>query len=256
MNNIKNRVIGFSIEAQRFSTAEMLAARQDHHPTLRLALVGAYKAIGKVIVPAMGRQVGGKYFASGFEQLAFRNTDGDIIKLLYNTIGSSEEEAQNAAQKYQQLSDQAQVHLGDHWVETTFYPTSLPKLVGGFAVAAVQPEITPVARFESPSEVSTYSTEPWYRHLVGGFSDRINSFYVETGLYPDLLGTGNVLLAGSPNLTLKIVDTLPETPDKLDWTSADDLLTRREVHADLVRSWGQFSRTTTKPYESATLSLR
>lgn len=255
MNETKNRVVKFSIEAQRSSTAEMLAYRQHRNLALRLALVGAYKAMGKVVVPALGRHVGGKYLDSGFEQVAFRTGDGEVIKIIIDTIGSSSEDVDYLAERQQRLSNQVQSYLGGNWLETEFYTTKLPRAFGGFAVAAVQPEITPIASFKVPAAVPAYSREGWYRGIVGRLSEDIDGLYKETGMYPDLFGAGNVVLEDLLEPTLKLVDTLPQTPDLLDLPTDDGLSTRRKAHANVIRSWGQFSRTTTGPYESAVLAL-
>lgn len=256
MNKTKNRVIKFSIEAQRTSAAEMLAQRQHRNAILRLALVGAYRAVGRAVIPALGRHLDGSYLSSGFEQVAFRTGGGEVTKILIDTIGSSSEDARGIAEHHQKLSDRVQSYLGAHWLETEFYATNLPRAFGGFAVAAIQPEISPIVKFETPAAVPEYSQEGWYRDVVGNLSQDIEGLYEETGMYPDLFGPGNVVLENHQRPNLRFVDTLPQTPDRLDMLTDDGLSTRREVHAKVVSSWGQFSKTVTEPYEPAVLALR
>lgn len=255
MNATKKRIIQFSIEAERASMAEMRSYRQHRNAVLRLALVGAYKAMGKVVVPALGRHLDGKYLGSGFEQVAFRTGNGEVTKIIIDSIGSSSEDAAHLARRQQSLSNEVQSYLGSNWLETEFYATKLPKAFGGFAVAAVQPEIRPVAKFETPAAVPAYSPQGWYRDMVGRLSQDIDDLYQETGMYPDLFGAGNVVLEDPNQPALKFVDTLPQTPDALDRVTDDGLSTRRKAHAEVIKSWGEFSRTAIEPYESAVLAL-
>lgn len=243
MSNIRTKTINFSIEAYKATAAEMLAQRSDHNSALRFAMVGVYKSLSRGVIFGLGRQLGGKYIGMGAEQIAYGSDNGDVIKLLRWSIGTDLSEARRLSLENQRLSDTAQTHLEAHWTDTVFYPTRMPSIIGGYAVAAVQPRIIPTHTFETAEKIVERSPSSASLDDLSDFVEKIRQLHSKTGMYPDLLGPGNLVLASSSsNLeTLSILDTIPETPLKLTSFLEDGVTTRKCKHDEIVSNLEEFA---------------
>ena len=249
-------MIGFSIDASHYSVSELIDRMPNHSVVSQLAVVGISKVLAAPVVNTFTRHFNSEFVGSGSEQLVMRRSLGQIIKLLKPTFGSSLEQAGEQSHRYQNLSDTAGWYLGDKWLETEFYPVKLPKIIGGYAVAAGQPEIQAIKSFKEPEDLLGHSTSEDFLTQVSDLVYRIRSFNTQTGMYPDLFGDGNVLIDADNNI--RIVDTIPETPDKLEtmmwWDSPK--VTRRQAHEIALELWGEFSRSASSAgYESPALAL-
>lgn len=240
MNDIKSKAIRFSAEAHLIPFREMVSQRDDHHPLLALSLVGAYKVISKGLIPAIGHSLKGTYKNAGYEQIVYDIGNGELAKVMLASIGSTSEASEEMSAKTQALSDKAKQYLGEYWMDTTFYPAKLPRYLGGYVVVAVQADARPAKSFNTPQEVIDYSDDEDYLGGIARLAGKIEDLNSATGMYPDLFGSGNVVLAENGS-DLLIVDTIPETPQKLEASFAEGLK-RRDVHREVVARWGLYTK--------------
>jgi hypothetical protein len=227
MNESKSKLLRYVAHAKRLSWGK----------------VGFYKTVGQLINDlTIGDYLNDPAFLdSGSEQLVFKTENGESVdKLVIETVGSSRSVAEACARHYQKISDAAQKHLSEFWVDTEFRPISLPTRLGRHAVAAAQPLIPIVANFDGPQEMYTYQNDnPGYVQQQEELLDRIGSFYRATEMLPDLLGSGNIVTMANPSggELLRVIDTIPETPHKLALPSEFPSMTRLDVHKIVIGSW-------------------
>lgn len=252
MSSAKNKFVGFAIEAHKSTAQEMLDERPHRNAMLRLALVGVYKTMSVPIVGQVERYLGAEFFGIGGEQIAFRKS-GEVVKILRATTGLPKETAAEEAKSYQKLSDIAQSFIGNRWVDTTFSAEKMPRVIGGYAVVAAQPEVNPIKSLQSPEELLSYPVSSELLRHLGDIVESIKELHCVTGMYPDLFGPGNVLMVGPQGSEdLSIVDTIPETPGKLEMAMGPDRggISRRQAHHEAIGTWGDFARSNLERYES------
>lgn len=239
MNQLIDRALRYSVLNKPFTLAELIEARSNQGVLARLGKSACYKTIGTAINYAVlgNYPTNPDFLSNGTEQLVFKSKNGqNVEKILINTIGSSQKRAEGKAYIYQTLSDVVHKHLGEFWLDTRFEPVRLPKALGRHAVMAVQPLIEPIEVFPGPAEVLDYSSDEAYVDQFKELLDRLAQLYKKTGMLPDLLGSGNIALI-PPSEQIKIIDTIPETPPKLDMKSEYQSMTRRDVHMFVIGSW-------------------
>src|SRR5258708_6354839 len=252
MNTYHHRLISHSARSKRLDTAGMRSERAGQPWALQTAKIATYKATGNIMIRGLEKHFGGyKFMSSGFEQLVFASPNGDhALKILIASLGLPTDEIGEMASTYQDLSDRAKLHLADQWVETTFYPTSLPKILGGRAVVAVQPVLKPLRSFPDAEAVSDFGSDEQHRSELGRLVGRIKSLYKDTATYPDLIGAHNLVLSSEKSAKrLAIVDTLVETKLKLDSEMWNRRVSRRQVMGEIVMAWERSIEAPRSPIE-------
>jgi hypothetical protein len=241
MSKYRKAALRNSAHAASATIEQLRSEREDQRVSAQLAKILFYKTGGRVMLEAAGASLGtGRFIGNGGEQIVFGSkNDKYVRKLLINTLGFSADQADKAASDFQELSDTAQDYLGDFWLETRFDGVKLPWLLGGDAVVAVQPRITPVRSFAGPLEIAAYSASSEYKEQLLEFTERIRELNDATGMLPDLGSNGNIILDidYSGKEKLKIVDTIPVTPLRLGQLATGTTLTRREIHEATLESW-------------------
>jgi hypothetical protein len=243
MNEILTRAIRQSARARILTMEQMQAEREAQSAAERIAKIAFHKTVGKFAVKALGRSIGGeRVIGAGCEQLVFISKDQQqVTKLLVNTLGSSKSQAKNTASYQQELFDTAAYYLGDFLQETSYRTVALPRSLGKYAVVSTQPAVTPIKSFSyNLKEIWDYDEGSEYQahHLALGYG--INDLYKGTGMFPDLFGNGNVVILedGYGNSTLRILDTIVETPDSLSRIMFDGTAqTREERYNELLDQW-------------------
>jgi hypothetical protein len=245
MEHLRSKALVHSVRARRTSWQEMLAERSSQPLARRLGKVGLYKTVGRILSDlTVGDYMDNPdYIDGGSEQLVFKKEGGnEVSKILVSTVGSSSFEAHRLAQEFQALSDSAQFHLGEFWTDTEFAPVAMPTKLGRYAVAASQPLIPVETNFPGPLEMYTYrNDDAEYINQQKELLARIRSMYRATGMLPDLLGGGNVVTAAGPSgdEVLKVIDTIPETPQKLTLPSGHRNMTRLDLLKVVIGSWAE-----------------
>jgi hypothetical protein len=240
MRDILERSFQQSVRAKRLSVGEMLDERSYQPLLARLGKIALYKTAGSVVVDALiGNYVNDPNFiTSGSEQLVFRSDDSESVeKLIVTTLGSSHRKAEEMSRKYQDIYELAAHYMGDFWVDTKFEP--VPLKLGSCAVVATQPALEIVKNFEDPEDIWTYSDDINYVEQQLKLLACIRNLYRETSMLPDF-GRGNFVTEESAVGTerLKIVDTIPETPKRLDrpmWNNRSIL--RSESYRAIIGMW-------------------
>ncbi len=83
-----------------------------------------------------------------------------------------------------------------------------------------------------------HENTPAFTAELGSLTNRIRALEDNTGLLPDLLGPNNIMLvAADQQPKIQIVDTIPDTPEKLDQYDSLWQMTRREAIADILSRW-------------------
>jgi len=235
MNRIRHNIVYFAADAQYKSRREMMAARQDHNLMLRLAMVGVYKALRGSVIESLGRSVGGEFLGMGGEQIVYRTTKGQVKKVLRNSVSLDADQVEMMVERNQQLTDSAARHMNPQWVETAFKTIKMPALIGGYAAVATQPEIMPTIRFRDGTAIVDYDGDEEFTEELGKFVAGVSDLKASTGMYPDLIGPNNVVLARSSGAArIQVLDTLPVPPERLSELSGDGRRTHGDIHAEIM----------------------
>lgn len=247
MSKITDKLISGSICRRDRTAAELWNNRPQHETILRsFGRISFHRTVGVVLCDL---SVGNypkdpRFVGKGFEQLVFTSEDGkEVEKLLAKTIGSSKEKAETTAGRLQELSDITAEHMGDFWLPTSFYASKLSTRLGRHAVVAVQPFIRPITIFDNMSQLYTYRTDRDYQTQQQTLCARIANLYANTGLLPDMLTEGNFATINDADNreAIRVIDTLPETPDKHRNLARNRGRTRLEAHLEILDQWGRFT---------------
>lgn len=235
MNRIRHNLVYFAVDAQKNSAQQMLEARSDHSAPLRTAMVGVYKALRKPVLEGIGHSVGGEYLSMGCEQIVYKTGKGKVAKVLRESVTLGSEEVDALIEMNQGLTDTAASHMGDQWTETTFRGVKMPAYIGGYAVVATQPEITPTTIFTNGEAILEHKVDEEFVDELGRFVKGVKSLKNTAGMYPDLIGEGNIVMTRKSNTSqILVLDTLPVPPARLAEVSADGLRTHGDMHRDIM----------------------
>lgn len=200
------RVLRSAGEARTHTASEMLNAHTHHQLLLRLSHLAVGKALSSVFPSSLN---GLPFWRGGYEQVVYASDD-EVRKIISTSLTFRPSQAKEEAKKAQSLHDLCSQYMDRHWLQTYFEPVKVRKLS---AVMAVQPKLMPAHVFVNPEAVATAAGANYEADELDSMHESIVGLHAETGFYPDILGSGNILLSAKlvPR-QLTIVDTLPVTP--------------------------------------------
>ncbi|MEX2007078.1 MAG: hypothetical protein WD877_02870 [Candidatus Saccharimonadales bacterium] len=256
---VTHRLVTYSAEARRVGYKELKRQRQNQPLPLQIGKAALYMALSRPVINILQNHYGGDYefIGNGGEQLVFKSDKSqEVLKLIISTAGSTKAEAEQQAEYFQALSDSCQSYLGERWVDTRFRVVSLP-FVKKYSVASLQPLIKPERSFLTAEEVTDFADTIGRANELDELVTDIQHMHAGSGVYPDLLGPGNVVLTRGLGFgeRLKILDTIPETPDKLLTPLEDAEITRGEAMASKLQFWAEAVRAARQQIEFRQLVL-
>lgn len=258
MNQKTYKLLVRSAESRRLSWGEMLDVRSTQAYPLRLGKVSFYKTIGNLIGSSLEDHFEAEFLSSGGEQIVLKTDSPEpiVTKVIIDTMGLSPTEAEARATKHQRLSDKCGEYMEDQWTDTVYYASSLPKILGGQAVVAVQPFLKPELSFASAEEVSNYSADEAYANRFRTLVARLRNLHIDWGMLPDIGGPGNIVLNNQENNgpNLQIIDTIPKTGTQHTIVDTDGTATLR-VQQQILEDWGAGLVDVTEQLESRELVL-
>lgn len=240
--SLKSRVLEQATRAQGIDNAQMLRERSDQPLPERVAKVILHRTVGRLIAGPLLSSIGASEFlGAGGSQLVFLSRPDQLVKkLVIPSIGNTKMEAVENADHLSEITDEAAAYLEHYQTPTRYKPVKLPRIVGGYAVMATQPFVKATKKFAAIEELWKM---PQTAELVVQQWDllrRIRDLRVNSRMYPDLLGDGNVVLKEESFMAdqIRIVDTIPVVPEMLDWPVDHKMpYTNDEYYKKIVGAW-------------------
>jgi hypothetical protein len=232
MNNYTHEVVHRTAESLWRTDGYLSSVRADQNPLERKAKIATYKMIGGMIIGRLEDHLQAEFLISGGEQLVFAVYEPEPIalKVLTRSMGGRKKMLEKQTAELQRITDKSKEYLGPQWIDTVFYTSSLPVSLGGRAILSTQPLINPIHSFEKSKDVADSAVEYDYTDRFTRLLSNIDALYKEWGLLPDLRGANNIVLAAdSGQNELQVVDTIPETPEKLKKTLGEQ--------QEIIRHW-------------------
>jgi len=218
MNSYTHEVIHRSVESLWRTDQYLTGVRADQNPLERKAKIATYRMLGGMIIGHLEDHLQAEFLISGGEQLVFtiKEPEPVALKVLTRSMGGRKKALEAQAAELQRISDKSKEYLGPQWIDTVFYTASLPISLGGRAILSTQPLINPIHSFERSMDVADSALEYGYIDRFTRLLGNMDALYQEWGLLPDLRGSNNIVLASDLGRNeLQVLDTIPETPEKL-----------------------------------------
>ena len=219
-------------EARHRSTLEMWRIRKEQPMLERIGKTGiGFMLHSERLRSAVASRVAAKVGAEavlgfGCEQIVIPDGNG-VIKYLFNKTHSEQRTAEAEAETLQRDTDRCADYLGEFWLSTEFDTTRLSR--GGYGIIARQKRLVDLTSYDSTLQIAASGET---RELAV----RINELHEATGLYPDLLGIGNVALRGDTGRLCQI-DTIPVSPETQASVTLGSSLTIAEHLEERIAAW-------------------
>lgn len=195
-------------EAKSYSALELFERKKHHKLIKRIGYIAAVKSLSVSVIDPLGQRLGAEEFlGNGGEQIVYANK-GQVIKLLWPTLGNNRNSLQAKIDSLNQNEQLCRSFIGPSWLDTDY---DLANLWPYRAVVAHQDRVRELMSFKNMEDLADFTQDyPALRRDLAVMVAGVRRLHNHSGLYIDLLGPGNVVLAaGEEKPSLKILDTIP-----------------------------------------------
>lgn len=250
---LKQDIVYASIEAQRLSFRDRLRLiKRVNQPFLKRFGKAAVGSLAKLVTP-VPTEISEDFqpfclIDNGWEQVVY-SSDTAVLKVNFKTLTKDKAKAERAAERSRYFSEECKRYLGNFWPDIDY--GVMQYMPGLYAVKSIQPKLEITKLFAGVPELLGYSDSPGFTKQLEDLLQAIKTLNQETGIYPDILGSGNIALARDAKGSERLIflDTQSASPEIQEnrvtnrpYTIGDEIdrqLSIWEEHLELI-SRGQY----------------